>query len=67
MLNKIKQKVLENDDGKKFYHNGDEAQYTGKSQNLHGKVAYEAIWLEGHKKGKLFVTYRNPKDGKLDI
>lgn len=47
-----------------FYHFGDKAEYTGKSEMMHGALFYEAKWLEGHRKGKAFHTQRKPEDAK---
>lgn len=42
------------------YHKGDKAQYTGKTEVLHGDVCHEAVLTEGHRKGQTIWTYREP-------
>ena len=31
---------------------GDKIRYTGNSEILHGRLFYEAHWIEGHRKGE---------------
>lgn len=45
---------------KEFYWKGDKAEYTGKSEILHGARCFEIRLLEGNEKGKLKYTYRCP-------
>jgi hypothetical protein len=47
--------------GRIFWNNGDECQYTGKSEMLHGAMFYEAKIIET---GKIFVTSINPETKK---
>lgn len=46
--------------GEKTIWHGDEAEYTGKSQFLHGARCYELLLLEGHRKDELVWTYQPP-------
>jgi len=45
-----------------IYHYGDKARYTGKSEVIYGGLFYEIEWLEGHRKGQLSWTAREPSD-----
>jgi hypothetical protein len=47
------------------YINGDEAEYTGKSNIIHGKKFHEVRFLEGHKSGQTVVTMRAPDGSGL--
>ena len=42
------------------YFKGDKIEYTGKTENLHGKLAYEYLIVEGHLKGQTGWTYNAP-------
>ena len=46
----------------KTYFKGDEAEYTGNSEKLYGKMFYEVILIEGHLQGKTRLTSRPPKE-----
>ena len=39
---------------------GDKAVYTGKTEMLYGALAYEARYVEGHRKGEIITTYKPP-------
>ncbi len=39
---------------------GDKAVYTGKTEMLHGELAYEARYVEGRRKGEIVTTYNPP-------
>ena len=43
-----------------FYHKGDQARYTGKTQTIHGATFHEFEFLEGANTGKTGVTQRAP-------
>jgi hypothetical protein len=43
------------------YWHGDKAQYTGKVEVLHGGTFYEAIFVEGHRKGATILVAAPPK------
>ena len=58
---------MKTDAKKTFYHFGNLAEYTGVLQSLHGRIAYEFIWIEGHREGELGWSYRNPETGELEI
>lgn len=48
--------------GQTFYHRGDKAKYTtGKPEFIHGGNFYEAVYIEGHRKGTVFLTQRAPE------
>ncbi len=42
------------------YFKGDKIEYTGNSAELHGKLAYEFRYMEGHKVGETGWTYNPP-------
>lgn len=42
------------------YFKGDKMEYTGKTEVLDGDKCYEAILVEGHRKGDKIWTYRAP-------
>ena len=44
------------------YFYGDKATYTGKTEMLYGKLAYEIKMVEGHRKGVILWTYNAPKN-----
>ena len=44
----------------KLYINGNEAEYTGETMELHGGLFYEIRMLEGADAGKVKVTLRAP-------
>ena len=52
---------------KTLYRNGDLAEYTGHMQSIHGRIAHEFEYLEGHRKGELGWTFVNPETGELEI
>ena len=39
------------------YFHGDKIEYTGKSEFLHGKMAFEYRFIEGHRIGETGWTY----------
>ena len=43
------------------YWHGDLAEYTGKTQLLHGALFYEIKIVEGHRAGQLKVTQKAPE------
>lgn len=43
------------------YWYGDLAEYTGNKKEIYGVLFYEIRVLEGHRKGKLVWTQREPK------
>lgn len=42
------------------YFHGDKIEYTGNTNMLHGKLAYEYLMVEGHRKGQTGWTYNAP-------
>lgn len=42
------------------YFKGDAMEYTGNTGILYGKICYEAVLIEGHRKGEMVWTYRVP-------
>lgn len=44
-----------------MYWKGDLAEYTRKSETIHGGIFYEILLLEGHLKGQYKWTCRAPK------
>jgi hypothetical protein len=45
-----------------FYRNGELVEYTGKSEPLHGKMAYEIVVVaDSHRVGTRLVTYNAPE------
>jgi uncharacterized protein (DUF427 family) len=49
------------------YFKGDKMTYTGKSELVHGETCYEAIIIEGHRKGETIWTYRAPTPEGGDV
>ena len=49
------------------YFKGDKMTYTGKSETLHGKTCYEAVIVEGRRKGETIWTYRAPISKEGDV
>lgn len=49
-----------NNQNNTMYIKGDLAEYTGKSEMVHGMVCHEYRWIEGRNIGKTAWTYRNP-------
>ena len=45
------------------YFKGDRIEYTGKTESLHGATCYEAISVDGRRKGETVWTYRAPRKG----
>lgn len=48
------------------YIDGDKAEYTGTTKMLHGKMAYEVEYVEGHKEGTTRYTYKGPNIKKSE-
>jgi ppGpp synthetase/RelA/SpoT-type nucleotidyltranferase len=46
------------------YLDGDKVEYTGTTKMLHGELAYETKYVEGHREGKTRYTYHAPEPVK---
>ena len=47
----------------KYYHGGDEIEYTGKTQDIHGGAFHEFTFKDGHKAGQTGLTAHGPQEG----